>query len=84
MRMALIVDDILLAPCKLVYWIGKKLYERGEEEVTDESVIRQELLEVQMRFELDEISEQEYRDREDALMRRMEQIREYKEKRGLD
>jgi len=82
--MALIVDDILLAQCKLVYWVGKKLYELAEQVVTDESVIRQELLELQMRFELDEISEQEYRDREDALMRRMEQIREYKEKRGLD
>ena len=82
--MALIVDDILLAPCKLVHWIGKKLYERGEEELTDESVIRQELLQAQMRFELDEISEEEYRDREDALMRRLEEIREYKEQRGID
>jgi len=81
---ALILDDILLAPCKLVHWMGKKLYERGEEELTDESVIRQNLLELQMRFELDEISEEEYRDQEDALMLRMEQIREYKEKRGID
>jgi len=82
--MALIVDDILLAPCKLVYWMGKKLYERGEEELTDESVVRHGLLELQMRFELDEISEEEYRDQEDALMRRLEQIKQYKEERGLD
>ena len=82
--MALIVDDILLGPCKLVHWIGKKLYENAEEELTDESVIRQKLLEVQMRFELDEISEEEYREQEDDLMARMEAIRQYKEKRGID
>ena len=82
--MAIIVDDILLAPCKLVHWVGKKLYERGEEELTDESAIRQNLLEVQMRFELDEITEQEYRDQEDALMSRLDKIRDYKEKHGID
>ena len=82
--MAIIVDDILLAPCKLVYWVGKKLYERGEEELTDESAIRQKLLEVQMRFELDEITEDEYRQQEDDLMAQLEAVREYKEKHGID
>ena len=55
--MALILDDILLAPCKLVHWIGKELYEHAEAEVTDESVVRQHILELQMRFELDDSSE---------------------------
>lgn len=82
--MAVIIDDILLAPCKLVYWIGKKLYENAEQELTDEAAIRQRLLEVQMQFELDEITEEEYRSREDDLMARMEAIRQYKEERGID
>jgi len=81
--MALILDDILLGPCKLVHWIGKTLYEHAEAEVTDESVVRQQLLELQMRFELDDISEDEYQKQEDILMRRLEAIREYKESRGL-
>ncbi|MCK4340967.1 MAG: gas vesicle protein GvpG [Phycisphaerae bacterium] len=82
--MALILDDIILAPFKAVHWIGKKLYEHAEEELTDESKVRQQLLELQMRFELDEITEDEYQEGEDALMARLKVIREYKEERGLD
>ena len=82
--MALVVDDIVLAPFKLVHWIGKELYEHAEEELTDESKVRQQLLELQMRFELDDISEDEYQKGEDILMRRIDAIREYKESRGLD
>ena len=82
--MAIILDDVLLGPCKLVHWIGKKLYEHAEAEVTDESIVRQQLLELQMRFELDDISEDEYRKQEDVLMRRLGEIREYKESRGLE
>jgi len=82
--MAFVIDDILLGPCKLVHWIGKKLYENAEEQLTDESAVRQRLLEVQMRFELDEISEEEYREQEDDLMAQLEAIREYKEERGID
>jgi hypothetical protein len=82
--MAFILDDILLAPCKLAHWIGKELYEHAEAEVTDESVIRQHLLELEMRFELDDISEDEYQKEEGKLMRRLQAIREYKESRRLN
>jgi competence protein ComGF len=79
---AIIIDDILLAPCKLIHWVGKTLYEHAEAELTDESVVRHQLLELQMRFELDDISEDEYQEQEDVLMRRLEAIMEYKESRG--
>ena len=82
--MAFVIDDILLGPFKLVQWIAKELYEHGEAEMTDESVIRHHLLEIQMQFELDEISEQEYRNREDALMHRLDEIRKYKEEHEID
>ncbi len=82
--MALILDDIFLAPFKVVHWIGKKLYEYAEEELTDEVEVRQALLELQMRFELDEITKDEYQEGEDALMARLKAIKEYKEERGLD
>ena len=82
--MALVLDDIALAPCKLVYWIGKELYEHAEAEMTDESIVRHRLLELQMRFELDDITEDEYQEGEDILMRRLDAIKEYKKERGLD
>ena len=77
--MALIVDDILLGPVKLVTWLAEKLQESAEQEVTDESAIREQLLELQMRYELDEITEEEYTEREARLMAKMEAIRKYKE-----
>ena len=77
--MAFILDDILLAPCKIVHWIGKTVRDQAEAELTDESAIQERLLDLQMQFELDEISEDEYRSREDALMRRLDEIRKYKE-----
>ena len=79
--MAFLLDDILLSPCKLVHWVGKTLYERAEEQMTDDSAIRQELLEVQIRCELDEISEDECHRQEAVLMQRLDAVRAYKESR---
>ena len=81
--MALVVDDLLLSPCKLVHWIGKELYGHAEAQVTDESAIRRDLLELQMRFELDDISEDDCQRQEAILMNRLDAIREYKESRRL-
>ena len=79
--MAFIIDDILLSPVSLVKWIGEKFYLTAERELTDESPIQEQLLKLQLRYELDEITTEEYRDGEDRLMARLEAIREYKEKR---
>lgn len=79
--MALILDDIVLAPCRFVAWIGEKLQEQATSEMTDESAIQQRLLDLQMQFELDKIGEEEYQSREDALMRRLDEIRKYKDSR---
>lgn len=84
MTIAILIDDILLSPCKLVHWIGSRLYEHAEAEVTDELAIRRDLLELQVLFETDEISAEE-RDRQEAiLMQRLNAIREYKQSRTLD
>ena len=77
--MAFIVDDILLGPVKLVKWIGEKLHEAAEQEVTDESAVQEQLLELQMRYELDEITEEEYLEGEDRLMDKLEAIRTYRQ-----
>ena len=79
--MAFILDDILLAPCKFVTWIGRTIHDQAEAEVTDESVIRERLLDLQTRLELEQIAEDEYVKQEDALMRRLNEIHKYKESR---
>ncbi len=77
--MALIVDDILFAPIKVPVWIAKKLAESAEKEMTDDSRIYEELLNLQMRHELEEISDEEYDKQETRLMEKLEEIRKYKE-----
>ncbi len=78
--MALVVDDVLLAPVTIPAWICKKIHDVGETEMTDTGAVHEELLELQMRFELDELTEEEYQQREAELLQRLEDIRKYKEK----
>ena len=74
-----LIDDILLAPLKSVIWLGKKINEVVEREVSDEGRIKERLMELQLRFELDEISEDEYNKQEKELLARLDEIRRAKE-----
>jgi len=79
------LTDILFPiflPIKGVMWIGSKLKESAETEVTDESKVREELLHLQMRLEMGEVSEEEYKKKEEKILERMDAIRKYKEERG--
>ena len=77
--MALIIDDILFSPLKLTVWLANKLRESTYEDMTDESKVHEELLQLQMRYEMEEIGDEEYEKKESKLMERLEAIREIKE-----
>ena len=77
--MALIVDDILCFPLKFTVWLGNKLRESAYEDMTDESKVHEELLQLQMRYEMEEIDDVAYEKKESQLMERLEAIREMKE-----
>ena len=62
-----LIDDILLAPLKGVIFIGKKINEVIEKEMSDEGAIKERLIALQLKFEMDEIDEEEYDRREDEL-----------------
>jgi len=66
-------------PVKGMVWIGSKLKRTAQEEATDEGRIQEQLLNLQMKFEMDEISEEEYDRKETQLMEKLEAIRKYKE-----
>ncbi|MBI5747539.1 MAG: gas vesicle protein GvpG [Nitrospinae bacterium] len=74
-----LVDDILLAPLKGVIWIGEKLNELVEKEFSDEGRVKEKLMELQLKFELDKISEKEYNKQEAELLARLDAIRKTKE-----
>ena len=74
-----LIDDILLAPLNGIIWLGKKINEVAEKEFSDEGLIKEKLMQLQLRFEMDEISEEEYNRQEKELLERLEAIRKAKE-----
>jgi hypothetical protein len=71
-----ILDDILLSPLKGLAWIAEKIDETAQGELSDEGKLMDKLMELQLRFELDEIDEEEYNKRESELLERMDAVRE--------
>ncbi len=74
-----LIDDIFLAPLKGVIWLGKKINEVIEKEISDEGRIKEKLMELQLKFELDQISEEEYNGQEKELLARLDAVRKAKE-----
>jgi len=75
----LIIDDLLLwLPAKGLMAIFKKIHDLAEDELNDESKLKEQLLRFQTMFELDQMSEAEYQKQEDEIMARLAEIRERK------
>lgn len=75
----LIIDDILLAPIKGIIWLGEKINQVVEREMYDEGRIKEQLMALQSRLELDEINEEEYKKQEKVLLARLETSRKREE-----
>lgn len=75
----LIVDDLLLLPAKGLMGLFKKIAEVAEEEFTDEGRVKDELMRLHTLFETDQISEEEHDRLEWRLMKRLGEIRKYKQ-----
>jgi len=69
-----LIDSILLVPLKGVVWIGQKLADMAEKELSDKGRIKEELMRLQLQFELDEISQAEYDQKEKELLARLDAI----------
>ena len=74
-----LLDDILLSPLKGIIWLAKKIDDVVEKEFSDEGLIKEKLMEVQMKFEMDKISEKEYSKQEAELLARLDAIRKANE-----
>lgn len=75
----LLIDDLLLLPFKGFIGIFRKIHEMAEHELSDEEYIRDKVMELQLRFELDEISEEDYAEQEKELTAQWDIIRKAKE-----
>ncbi len=75
----LIIDDLLIwLPAKGLMSVFKKINELAETELNDASKLKEDLLRIQIMFELDQIAEEEYQKREDEIMARLNEIQERK------
>jgi hypothetical protein len=70
-----LVDDILLAPVSGFKFILGQIQKMADQELNDDTVIKDQLLELQMRLELDEISDAEYQEREAELFARLRALK---------
>ncbi len=74
-----LIDSILLAPLKGIIFIAEKVNEVIKKETSDEGTIKERLMALQLKFEMDEIDEEEYDKREDEILKLLENIRAEKQ-----
>ncbi len=70
----LLIDDLLLAPGKALVFIFKELAKTADRELLDDEAVRQQLQLLYMHLETGRITEREFEEREQALVRRLEMI----------
>ncbi len=69
-------------PVAGIKWTLGKIAQVVDEELTDDTPIKQELMELQMQLELGDVDDDEYRRREADLMTRLRDVREWRERLG--
>jgi hypothetical protein len=69
-------------PVAGIRWTLNKVAQVVDEELTDDTPIKQDLMELQMQLELGDIDDDEYKAREAVLMQRLRDVRLWREKLG--
>ena len=70
------IDDLLLAPVNGFKFIMRQIQQIADRELNDESVLKEQLLELQMRLELEEISDEDYAEAERELFARLRAVKQ--------
>jgi hypothetical protein len=69
-------------PVAGIRWSLEKVQAIVDEELTDDTPVKEEIMELQMKLELGDITDAEYVEREKALMTRLRDIRDWRERLG--
>jgi hypothetical protein len=69
-------------PVAGIRWALGQVQKVAEEELTDDSSVKQDLMELQMLLELGDIDDAEYVRREAVLMQRLREVRDWRERLG--
>ena len=74
-----VIDDILLLPLQPVLMVAEKIDEMVQKELYDEDRIKENLMNLQLKLDMDQISREEYDKQEEELLERLDQIISEKE-----
>ena len=78
-----LLDDLLMLPLKLPVsgfnWIMRQIQTMANEELLNDQPWKERLIELQMRLELGEVSEEQYAEEEAIIFRRLREIRQARE-----
>jgi hypothetical protein len=69
-------------PIAGIEWSMNQVMKVVEEELTDDAPVKQDFMELQMKLELGEISDEEYAAQEAAIMQRLREVRQWRERLG--
>jgi hypothetical protein len=70
----------ILGVPRLVHWVAKEIAEEVERQELDEGKLQGQLLDLQMRYELGEIDDEQCAAKEKVLLERLSYIRKTKER----
>ena len=73
----------IAGPVYGIRWSLRNIQRVVEDELTDDSAIKEEMMELQLLLELGDIDEEEYQRREATLMQRFRDVREWRERLGV-
>jgi hypothetical protein len=65
-------------PAEALVWVAEKLSEQADKELYDEDKVRSQLMELEFRYDLGEVNEEEYMQSEQELLDRLKVVRERK------
>jgi len=74
----LMIDDLLMLPFSGFNFVMKTLLKIAEEQYTDNAPIKERLLELQLKLEAEEISEEEYAIEEAEIIRELRAVEDRK------
>jgi len=82
-----LLTNILLAPFLGPVWGTRWTLEKVDrvvrEELTDDTPVKEDLMALQLQLEMGEIDDAEYLRREEEIMQRFREVREWREKFGM-
>jgi len=75
------IDDLLLLPARMFIDILEKIRDMAEDELYGDDKIKEELLKLQLMLETGDITEDEYKEAEAILLKRLEKGAKIKQER---